>query len=1463
MIQPDPLPDAEGNLTLPGSDDPDNPNVYAQQNLRDGDLSFTLRRGTRIIVARETSSVGLAFLANNITAEIEAGAEIFSPDRAVLVFADNIVVNNRGDIEDTGTDGGSESFSVDTTSAFRLNNFGRIESRTGTSINIGILATGVQIHNEKGGRIIGGRGINSDGISESFGRGSRVSVEQEGDGLAAQVFNRGVIQTGTGTPGAFAVDLRRFGGLLENLGEGQIIGGVRIIGNRARLFNDGSIDAGNQRHNLAIDFGASPGSRTRILASNNRPVLNPNDRIFNTSQTLEIGPHSQINGTIRFGAKAADPEDATTSVPDVLKFVARDADENGTQDPFIDMNLLVIDDFDLDKTALPANRMVMISEPLEGDELQEFIKAGFVGQDENGNLLQGENAGRDLIVRRVALLATPAPIVPPVEPPESVDPEPVVPPIVPPVINPPDTETTEQAGSRQPDANIGQPDNTDGEQGSVQGMMVSGDADSNGDTEPQMPVNPLPSAPVSPPDSVDPEPMVQPGVPPVINPPDSDSNGQAGGQQPDANIGQPNNTDGEQGSVQGMMVSGDADSNGDTEPQMPVNPLPPAPVNPPESVDPEPMVQPGVPPVINPPDSDSNGQAGGQQPDANIGQPNNTDGEQGSVQGMMVSGDADSNGDTEPQMPVNPLPSAPVSPPESVDPEPMVSPGVPPVINPPDTATNGQAAGQQPDANTGQPDNTDGEQGSVQGMVVSGDADSNGDTEPQMPVNPTPPAPVSPAEPVDPEPMVQPGVPPVINPPDSDTNGQASGQQPDANTGQPDNTDGEQSSVQGMMVLGGADGNGTSEQGSNLGMMVPAPSGTDGDRDAEPPMPVNPLPPAPVSPPESVDPEPMVQPGIPPLINPTDTDSNRQPDGNVDSANGASQQGSNLGMMVPASGSTDGDGDTEPQMPINPTPPTPVSPAEPVDPEPVVQPGVPPVINPPDADTNGQAGGQQPDANTGQPNNTDGEQSSVQGMMVSGDADSNGDTEPPMPVNPTPPAPVSPPGSVDPEPMVQPGVPPVINPPDTATSEQPDGTREQDNNQNRVVPNGVDQQGNRQGMVVSGTDNTHDNNQPAGPDGNGASEQPDTHTTQTDGEGNEGESAPPVPATPTDTTVPPQVVASEQTSRVFQAQFLAQTAERIFAAPTRRLGDTRPLASRFKVSRANVGRPLTKLSTGLNLNGSDEQPNNSSAAWLSALGGQSRRHAGGAEQVFAGLAVGTERLLNPEVLGGIYTGVLRSDPRLTSGRELHSRASFVGLYGRLERADTLMDLDIGVAYQRYKRQRRVLENGTVRMAHADHGGWLLGAGLGIGQRLHLGARRSFTPLLRLRYSGAFDQGYTERGTQANLTVDNNVTHLLEGRLQGIYGQELAFTSGTGHLTLSLGALVRRASGNDRFSGSLFGQRFSHRLTGQKNSEYGGLLSLGFGIPVADRGRLFGRVEGVFLGRDDSDLSAVVGVQIDF
>ena len=306
---------------------------------------------------------------------------------------------------------------------------------------------------------------------------------QANDIWALQVFNRGLIQADGAN--AFAVDLRRFGGLLENLGEGQIIGGVRMIGNRARLFNDGSIDAGNQQHNLAIDFGASPGSRTQIFDADNRPFLNSNDPIFNTSQTLEIGTHSQINGTIRFGAKAADPEDATTSVADVLRFVARDAGENGTQDPFIDTNLLVIDDFDLDKTALPANRMVMVSEPLEGDELQEFIKAGFVGQDENGNLLQGDEAGSDLIVRRVA---TPAPIVPP----ESVDPELMVQSGVPPAINPPDAETIEQAVGQQPDANAGQPDNTDGEQSSVQGMMVSGDTDGDGDTEPQMPVNPTP-----------------------------------------------------------------------------------------------------------------------------------------------------------------------------------------------------------------------------------------------------------------------------------------------------------------------------------------------------------------------------------------------------------------------------------------------------------------------------------------------------------------------------------------------------------------------------------------------------------------------------------------------------------------------------------------------------------------------------------------------------------------------------------------------------------------------------------------------------------------------------------------------------------------------------------------------------------------------------------------------------------
>ena len=160
-------------------------------------------------------------------------------------------------------------------------------------------------------------------------------------------------------------------------------------------------------------------------------ILDIDDPIFNTSQTLEIGPNSRIVGAIRFGGNGSNPnpdapDDRTQDTPttDVLKFVfLRDADGNRiNEDAFTrNMELLIIDDFNIAGVAnLPDGTILRVndtnitadtggSNPALPDALAmndpavaAFIAAGFVGQNAAGDApLAGDLAGSNLNVRRL------------------------------------------------------------------------------------------------------------------------------------------------------------------------------------------------------------------------------------------------------------------------------------------------------------------------------------------------------------------------------------------------------------------------------------------------------------------------------------------------------------------------------------------------------------------------------------------------------------------------------------------------------------------------------------------------------------------------------------------------------------------------------------------------------------------------------------------------------------------------------------------------------------------------------------------------------------------------------------------------------------------------------------------------------------------------------------------------------
>ena len=161
-----------------------------------------------------------------------------------------------------------------------------------------------------------------------------------------------------------------------------------------------------------------------------------------------------------------------------------------------------------------------------------------------------------------------------------------------------------------------------------------------------------------------------------------------------------------------------------------------------------------------------------------------------------------------------------------------------------------------------------------------------------------------------------------------------------------------------------------------------------------------------------------------------------------------------------------------------------------------------------------------------------------------------------------------------------------------------------------------------------------------------------------------------------------------------------------------------------------------------------------------------------------------------------------SSPAFTPGRWSATRTpqpggvnsiaegGFVGVYGRTESGDILVDMDLGVAYNRYDRQSHLWAAGTI--ARGDYDGWLFGTGLGVGRRFDLGPGQSFSPFIRARYSGSYDDSFTESGVANPVTTDGVFSHLIEGRLEGIYRHDLVLENGPGHVALTLGGLVRHA-----------------------------------------------------------------------
>ena len=443
----------EGAVLADQMPNQDNPNIYGPQiygaQAEDNNGSFTLEAGAAIRIAsgqdraaglniRENSDRVRINIAGNISTNViqSPGIIINGTDnvtvnispRAVIqtnairshginIRGDNTTIDNQGDIRTAFT-------TSDLTIPNPNNGANPFESASHAILVTGQSAT---IRNRSTGVIVAGEVMGAVG-SRTVQNGapfSRAIFEEPNatnrDSGPLRIFNEGFI--GAASRYAPAISLRREGAYLENIGE--IVGRVTLRGS-GTVRNYGRIAPfPGAESQLAINFGASTGSRNDA----NRSTTYPTESIRNANQELEIGPGAtfgtgMFNGTaysaIRFGGGDGD----------ILRFVVPDADNpddlgnlGNANAQFTNMVLYIIDGFNIRGVDnLPDGKQLFVNgievtadtnaeNPLPAalamshQAVMDFIAAGFVGADTEGNLLAGDaqTAGNNLEVRKLVV----------------------------------------------------------------------------------------------------------------------------------------------------------------------------------------------------------------------------------------------------------------------------------------------------------------------------------------------------------------------------------------------------------------------------------------------------------------------------------------------------------------------------------------------------------------------------------------------------------------------------------------------------------------------------------------------------------------------------------------------------------------------------------------------------------------------------------------------------------------------------------------------------------------------------------------------------------------------------------------------------------------------------------------------------------------------------------------------------
>lgn len=229
-------------------------------------------------------------------------------------------------------------------------------------------------------------------------------------------------------------------------------------------------------------------------------------------------------------------------------------------------------------------------------------------------------------------------------------------------------------------------------------------------------------------------------------------------------------------------------------------------------------------------------------------------------------------------------------------------------------------------------------------------------------------------------------------------------------------------------------------------------------------------------------------------------------------------------------------------------------------------------------------------------------------------------------------------------------------------------------------------------------------------------------------------------------------------------------------------------------------------------------------AWLAAFGGVRSQGASGAaagfSQALGGIVAGVEKRSDDGFLGGVFVGAATGTTEVDdNAQDITQHGVFAGGYLGYDSGQHFANLSFTAGVLEERSSRRVANNlvlGGIETARADFNGTFISPALTLGTRLPV-SLGTLIPSVRLRYAGLFLGGYTEEGSDADLTVERRNVHVFDVRGQLALAMPTVTTpTQAWQTTLRIGLDGIAQTGGD-VSATLLGQDISFASGGQKTA----------------------------------------------